>query len=151
MQVSHEGRERTINASDILVAAGRTPNTSGIGLEDAGVELDERGYIKVNEHLETTEPGVWALGECAGSPQFTDVSYDDALVILRNLKGRGRTTCARLIPFCIFTDPELARVGLNEAEARQLGVKYRVARMPAEGVFRTRTISEKRGFFQDAH
>jgi len=148
VQIAHEGRERTIDATHILVAAGRTPNTSGIGLEDAGIKLDERGYIEVNDRLETTEPGVWALGECAGSPQFTHVSYDDALVILGNLKGGGRTTRDRLIPFCIFTDPELARVGLNEAEARRRGIKYRVARMPAEGVFRTRTMSETRGFLK---
>ncbi len=148
VQVGHEGRERTIDASHIFVAAGRTPNTRGIGLEDAGIKLDERGYIKVNDRLETTEPDVWALGESAGSPQFTHVSYDDALVILNNLKGGGRTTRDRLIPFCMFTDPELARVGLNEAEARQRGIQYRVARMPAEGVFRARTISETRGFLK---
>ena len=148
VQIAHEGRERTIDATHILVAAGRTPNTSGIGLEDAGIKLDERGYIEVNDRLETTEPGVWALGECAGSPQFTHVSYDDALVILSNLKGGGRTTRDRLIPFCIFTDPELARVGLNESEARQRGIEYRVARMPAEGVLRARTVSETRGFLK---
>jgi pyruvate/2-oxoglutarate dehydrogenase complex dihydrolipoamide dehydrogenase (E3) component len=148
VQIVHEARERTIDASHILVAAGRTPNTRGIGLEDAGIKLDERGYIKVNDRLETTEPGVWALGECAGSPQFTHVSYADALVILNNLKGGGRTTRDRLIPFCMFTDPELARVGLNEAEARRQGIQYRVARMPAEGVFRARTISETRGFLK---
>lgn len=149
VQLVHEARERTIDGSHILVATGRTPNTKGIGLEDAGIELDESGYIKVNDRLETKEPGVWAVGECAGSPQFTHVSYDDALLILKNLKGGGvRTTHDRLIPFCIFTDPELARVGLNEAEARQRGIEYRVARMPAEGVFRTRTISETRGFLK---
>ena len=148
VQIAHEGRERTIDATHILVAAGRTPNTSGIGLEDAGIKLDERGYIEVNDRLETTEPGVWALGECAGSPQFTHVSYDDALVILSNLKGGSRTTRDRLIPFCIFTDPELARVGLNESEARERRIRYRVARMPAEGVFRARTISETRGFLK---
>ena len=148
VQIGHEARERTIDASHILVAAGRTPNTRGIGLEDAGIELDERGYIKVDDRLETTEPGVWALGECAGSPQFTHVSYDDALVILSNLKGGSRTTRDRLIPFCIFTDPELARVGLSESEAQQRGIRYRVARMPAEGVFRARTISETRGFLK---
>jgi pyruvate/2-oxoglutarate dehydrogenase complex dihydrolipoamide dehydrogenase (E3) component len=148
VQIGHEARERTIDATHILVAAGRTPNTTGIGLEDAGIQLDERGYIKVNDRLETTEPGVWALGECAGSPQFTHVSYDDALVILSNLKGDSRTTRDRLIPFCIFTDPELARVGLSETEARQRGIEYRVARMPAEGVFRARTISETRGFLK---
>jgi pyruvate/2-oxoglutarate dehydrogenase complex dihydrolipoamide dehydrogenase (E3) component len=99
IQIAHEARERTIDASHILVAAGRTPNTRGIGLEEAGIELDERGYIKVNDRLETKEAGVWAVGECAGSPQFTHVSYDDALVILHNLKGGNRTTRDRLIPF----------------------------------------------------
>jgi len=148
VQIDQAGQERTVDATHILVAAGRTPNTMGIGLEEAGIELDEKAYIKVNERLQTTAPGVWAVGECAGSPQFTHVSSNDALVILSNLRGGHRTTSDRLVPFCIFTDPELARVGLNESEARQRGIEYRVARMPAEGVLRARTVSETRGFLK---
>jgi pyruvate/2-oxoglutarate dehydrogenase complex dihydrolipoamide dehydrogenase (E3) component len=148
LQVDCEGRERTIDASHILVATGRTPNTEGIGLQDAGVELDDRGYIKVNERLETTAPGVWALGECAGSPQFTHVSYDDFSVVRDNLNGRSRTTRDRLIPFCVFIDPELARVGLNESEARNRGVPYRVVSMPAKAILRVLTLSETTGFLK---
>jgi pyruvate/2-oxoglutarate dehydrogenase complex dihydrolipoamide dehydrogenase (E3) component len=147
-RLTHEGRERTLDASHILVATGRIPNTSGIGLQEAGIELDGRGYIRANERLETTAPGVWAVGECAGSPQFTHVSHDDFAIVHDNLNGRSRSTRGRLVPFCIFTDPELARVGLNESEARQCGIPYRVARMPASEVLRALTISETRGFLK---
>ena len=111
--------ERLIEGSDILAATGRTPNTAGIGLDTAGVRLDGRGYMQVNDRLETSAPDVWAIGECAGSPQFTHVSEDDFRVIRDNLAGGNRTTRDRLIPFCLFTDPPLARVGLSETEARQ--------------------------------
>ena len=140
--------DQTIEASDLLVAAGRTPNTQGIGADLAGVELDSRGYIKVNERLETTAPGVWAMGDCAGSPQFTHVAFDDFRIVRDNLNGGSRTTRNRLVPFCMFTDPELARVGLNESEARARQIAYRVARMPMAAVLRTRTISEPRGFMK---
>src|SRR5207248_5345467 len=98
--------------------AGRTPNTAGVGLDQTGVELDERGYVRVNERLETTAPNIWALGDCAGSPHFTHVAFDDFRIVRDNLSGGHRTTRNRLVPFCIFTDPELARVGLNELEAK---------------------------------
>jgi pyruvate/2-oxoglutarate dehydrogenase complex dihydrolipoamide dehydrogenase (E3) component len=138
--------ERTIEGSDLLVATGRTPNTQGIGLETAGIKLDERGYIKVNERLETTAPDVWALGDCAGSPQFTHVAFDDFRVVRDNLNGGSRTTRDRLIPFCIFTDPELARVGWNETEAKTRGIPYRLAKMPMAAVLRAETLGETRGF-----
>ena len=138
--------EHTIEGTDLLVATGRTPNTQGIGLETAGIELDARGYVKVNERLETTAAGVWAMGDCAGSPQFTHVAYDDFRVVRDNLNGGSRTTRDRLIPFCIFTDPELARVGLNETEAKRRGIAYRLAKMPMAGVLRAVTLGETRGF-----
>jgi pyruvate/2-oxoglutarate dehydrogenase complex dihydrolipoamide dehydrogenase (E3) component len=141
-------RERTITASDILVATGRTPNTAGIGLDAAGVELDSRGYIQVNERLETTARDVWAIGECAGSPQFTHVSADDFRVIRDNLAGGSRTTRDRLIPFCMFTDPPLARVGLNERDAQQRDVRVRVAKLPMRAVLRTWTTGEAFGFMK---
>src|SRR5262245_35256104 len=130
--------ERTIEGSDILVAAGRTPNTAGIGLEVTGVELDDRGYIRVNERLETSAPGVWAVGECAGSPQFTHVAGDDFRIVRDNLVGANRSTRDRLVPYCMFTEPPLARVGLTEGDARRQGVPVRVAetadeRCPADG------------------
>ena len=140
--------DRILAGSDLLVAAGRTPNTQSIGAEVAGVELDSRGYIKVNDRLETTAPGVWAMGDCAGSPQFTHVAFDDFRIVRDNLNGGSRTTRNRLVPYCMFTDPELARVGLNESEAKSRHIRYRVARMPMAAVLRTRTISEPRGFMK---
>jgi pyruvate/2-oxoglutarate dehydrogenase complex dihydrolipoamide dehydrogenase (E3) component len=138
--------EQTIEGTDLLVATGRTANTQGIGLERAGIELDARGYIKVNERLETTAPGVWAVGDCAGSPQFTHVAFDDFRVVRDNLNGGSRTTRDRLVPFCMFTDPELARVGLNETEAKARSIAYRLAKMPMAGVLRAVAIGETRGF-----
>jgi pyruvate/2-oxoglutarate dehydrogenase complex dihydrolipoamide dehydrogenase (E3) component len=148
MQIAQDGKERTLQASHILVTAGRVPNTAGIGLRESGIELDSRGYIKVNERLETTVPGVWAMGDCAGSPQFTHVAHNDFVIVRDNLNGRNRTTENRLIPFCMFTDPELARVGLNETEARERGIAYRTARMSANNILRAITISETRGFLK---
>jgi pyruvate/2-oxoglutarate dehydrogenase complex dihydrolipoamide dehydrogenase (E3) component len=137
-----------LHGSDLLVATGRTPNTKEIGLEQAGVELNEHGYIKVNERLETTAANVWAMGDCAGSPQFTHVAYHDFRVVHENLKGGKRSTKDRIVPFCMFTDPELARVGRNESEARRDGVEYRIAKMPMANVLRTHTIAEPRGFMK---
>ena len=129
--------EQKIEGSDILVAAGRIPNTAGIGLEETGVKLDGRGYIRVNERLETTASSVWAVGECAGSPQFTHVSVDDFRIIRDNLAGGKRSTRDRLVPYCLFTDPPLAHVGLSEREAQRQGVNVRVARLPMNAVLRT--------------
>ena len=106
--------EQKIDGSDILVAAGRVANTTGIGLEKTGVKVDGRGYIRVNDRLETNAVGIWALGECAGSPQFTHISEDDFRIIRDNLSGGNRSTRDRLIPYCMFTDPPLAHVGLSE-------------------------------------
>ena len=100
--------EQKIDGSDLLVAAGRIPNTQGIGLEKAGVALDARGYVRVNDRLETTAPDVWAMGDCAGSPQFTHVAGDDFRIVRDNLAGEKRSTRDRLVPYCMFTDPPLA-------------------------------------------
>ena len=148
LQVRTPSGNQTIDGRDILVAAGRTPNTDGIGLDLAGVALDARGYIAVNHRLETSAPDVWAVGECAGSPQFTHVSFDDFRVIRDNLAGRDRTTHGRLIPYCMFTDPPLARVGLSESEARHRSIAVRVAKLPIVAVLRSRTTSETRGFMK---
>jgi len=146
---------RTLNGTDILVASGRTPNTRGIGLEKAGIEVTDKGHIRVNDRLETTAANVWAVGECAGSPYFTHVSEDDFAIIRENLNGGHRSTKDRLVPYCVFIDPELARVGLNESEARARGVAYRVASVPVDAAgWRPWTLSEKRGFMKtliDAH
>lgn len=148
VRVKADGGERLMEATDLLVAAGRTPNTQGIGVETAGIELDARGYVRVNERLETTASGVWAVGDCAGSPQFTHVAYDDFRIVRDNMMGGDRTNRDRLVPFCMFTDPELARVGLNESEAKSRGIEYRLATLPMAAVLRTRTLSEARGMLK---
>jgi pyruvate/2-oxoglutarate dehydrogenase complex dihydrolipoamide dehydrogenase (E3) component len=140
--------EQTIAGSGILVAAGRIPNTAGIGLKEVDVELDTRGYIRVNERLETSAPDVWAIGECAGSLQFTHVAGDDFQIIRDNLAGGNRSTRDRLVPYCMFTDPPLAHVGLSEAEAQRQGVSVRVAKLPTSAVLRTETTDETQGFMK---
>jgi pyruvate/2-oxoglutarate dehydrogenase complex dihydrolipoamide dehydrogenase (E3) component len=140
--------EGVVEGSDLLVAVGRTPNTDGIGLERAGVDLTGRGYIRVDERLATTAAGVWAMGECAGSPQFTHVAFDDFRVVHDNLTGGNRTTRDRLVPYCMYLDPELARVGHNESQARRSGIEYRLLTLPMAAVLRTRTLSEPRGFMK---
>jgi pyruvate/2-oxoglutarate dehydrogenase complex dihydrolipoamide dehydrogenase (E3) component len=148
VKVDRAGKQAQLEGSDILVAVGRTPNTQDLGLRETGIELDDRGYIRVTDRLQTTAANVWALGECAGSPQFTHVAFDDFRVVHSNLNGGDRTTRGRLVPFCIFTDPELARVGLNESEAKKLGIEYRLAMMPVKAILRARTLSEERGFLK---
>ena len=148
LMVRTPSAEQKIEGSDILVAAGRVPNTAGIGLDEAGIELDARGYIRVNERLETTAPNVWAIGEGAGSPQFTHVSVDDFRVITDNLAGGTRSTRDRLVPYCMFTDPPLAHVGLSEREAQRQGVTARIARLPMEAVLRAHTTDETEGFMK---
>jgi pyruvate/2-oxoglutarate dehydrogenase complex dihydrolipoamide dehydrogenase (E3) component len=140
--------DQELQGTDILVATGRVPNTAAIGLEEAGVELDARGYIRVNERLETTASGVWAIGECAGSPHFTHVSVDDFRIIKDNLAGGSRTTRDRIVPYCLFTDPPLAHVGLTERAAEGQGIAVRVAQMPMSTVLRTHTTDETRGFMK---
>ena len=140
--------EKTIAGSDILVATGRTPNTAGIGLEVAGVEFDQKGYVRVTDRLQTTAPSIWAIGECAGSPQFTHISLDDFRVIRDNLAGINRTTRDRMIPSCLFTDPQVAHIGLTETEEGRQGIAVRVVKLPMAAVLRTRTIDESRGFMK---
>lgn len=137
-----------LEGTHLLVATGRTPNTDGIGLEAAGVETTEHGFVKVNDRLQTTASGVWAVGDCAGSPHFTHVAFDDFRIVRDNLAGGHRTTAGRQVPFCVFTDPEFARIGLGESEAKRRGIAYRLAKMPMSAVLRTRTLSETRGFLK---
>jgi pyruvate/2-oxoglutarate dehydrogenase complex dihydrolipoamide dehydrogenase (E3) component len=140
--------EQKIEGSDILVAAGRVANTAGIGLDETGVKVDGRGYIRVNERLETTAAEIWAIGECAGSPQFTHVSEDDFRIIRDNLSGGNRSTRDRLIPYCMFTDPPLAHVGLSEGDAERQGIIVRVARLPVDSVLRAQATGEREGFMK---
>jgi len=146
--LAQAGAEKILTGTHLMVATGRTPNTKSIGLELAGVETTDHGYIKVNERLETTAPGVWAVGECAGSPQFTHIAFDDFRVVRDNLAGGHRVTTGRQVPFCLFTDPELARIGLSETEAKERGIAYRLAKIPMLANLRTRTLSETRGFMK---
>ena len=140
--------EQTIAGSHILVAAGRVPNTSGAGLDKAGVNLDDRGFVQVNERLETSAPDVWALGECAGSPMFTHISEDDFRIVRDNLAGGQRSTRDRFIPYCMFTDPPLAHVGLSEREAERQGVKARIAKLPMKAVLRAQATGQTEGFMK---
>src|SRR6516165_3889371 len=140
--------EQNIDGSDILVAVGRIPNTAGIGLKETGVELDGRGYIRVNGRLETSAPEVWAVGECSGSPQFTHISEDDFRIIRDNLRGENRSTHGRLVPYCMFTDPPLAHVGLSEGEAERQGVMTRVARLPMDSVLGAQATDQRQGFMK---
>ena len=140
--------ETKIQASDLLVAVGRVPNTAGIGLEKTGVALDDRGYVRVNDRLEASAPETWAIGECAGSPQFTHVSIDDFRIVRDNMAGGKRSTGDRLVPYCMFTEPPLAHVGLSEGEAQRKGIAARVARIPMSAVLRTQATDEKQGFMK---
>jgi pyruvate/2-oxoglutarate dehydrogenase complex dihydrolipoamide dehydrogenase (E3) component len=142
------GGDQKIEGSDLLVAVGRVPNTDRIGLAEAGIELDARGFIRVDEQLKTTSAGVWAIGECAGSPQFTHVSVDDFRIVRDNMAGGDRTTGDRLVPYVMFTDPPLACVGLSEGEAKRQGIPVRIAKLPMSNVLRTEATDEPQGFMK---
>jgi pyruvate/2-oxoglutarate dehydrogenase complex dihydrolipoamide dehydrogenase (E3) component len=139
---------RDIEGSDLLVAVGRVPNTADIGLREAGVELDALGYIHVNDRLETSAPGVWAIGECAGSPQFTHAAVHDFKIVSANMAGGDLSTHGRLIPHVLFTDPPLAHVGLTERDAQKQSVPYRLAKLPMKRVLRTQATEETDGFMK---
>jgi pyruvate/2-oxoglutarate dehydrogenase complex dihydrolipoamide dehydrogenase (E3) component len=143
-----EAGERKIEGSHLLVAVGRIPNTIGIGMDKAEIALDGRGFVRVNERLETAAAGVWAIGECAGSPQFTHVSVDDFRIVRDNMAGGNCSTKDRLVPHVMFTDPQLARVGLSENEARQQGIPVRTAKLPMGNVLRTQATDETDGFLK---
>jgi pyruvate/2-oxoglutarate dehydrogenase complex dihydrolipoamide dehydrogenase (E3) component len=140
---------RRVRGSDILVATGRIPNTADIGLDRVGVELDDRGYLAVDERLQTTAPDVWGIGECcSGNPQFTHVSYDDFRIIRDNREGGARTRSNRLVPHCMFSDPELAGVGLTQKEAEKRGIPFTVVKLPISSVLRAQTTGETNGFMK---
>ncbi|WP_250517256.1 FAD-dependent oxidoreductase [Caballeronia sp. INDeC2] len=140
--------EQTVEGSDILIAAGRVPNTADIGLEQAGIDVDERGFIRVNDRLQTSARDVWAIGEVAGSLQFTHVSVDDFRIVRDNMAGGHRSTGDRLIPYTLFTDPPLARIGLSETDARRDNIAVRVATLPMSNVLRTEATDETQGFMK---
>jgi pyruvate/2-oxoglutarate dehydrogenase complex dihydrolipoamide dehydrogenase (E3) component len=141
--------ERIISGSHLLAAAGRSPNSEALNLELAGVRTQKGGYIAVNERLETSAPGVWALGDVKGGPAFTHISYDDYRILRDNLlEGGTRTTNDRPVPYTVFIDPQLGRVGMSEEEARASGKNIKVAKMPMSYVARADEVDETRGFMK---
>lgn len=142
------GGAMAVEGTHLLAALGRVPNTEGLNLEAAGVATDSRGYVQVNDRLETSAPGVWALGDVNGGPQFTHSSLDDFRIVTANLAGGQRSTANRLMPYMLFIDPELGRVGLTEDEARRQGRTIRIARLPAKAVPRAMTLGETRGLWK---
>ncbi|GGO27051.1 dihydrolipoyl dehydrogenase family protein [Micromonospora parathelypteridis] len=137
-----------VTGDDVLVAVGREPVTDGLGLDAAGVRLSERGFVVVDEHLRTSAERTWAAGDVAGSPQFTHVALDDYRIIRVNLAGGQRSTADRLIPYTVFTTPELARVGLTETEARRAGHDIQVAHLPVAAIPRARTLRQTEGMWK---
>ena len=137
-----------LEGSHILVATGRMPNTQNMDLDTVGIKTTPAGHFQVNDRLETTAPGVWAIGDCAGSPYFTHASYDDFRIIRDNLAGGNRTKNGRQIPSVTFTDPEIAHVGLTETEAKKQGTTYRLGKIPMAAALRSRTLDETRGFMK---
>jgi pyruvate/2-oxoglutarate dehydrogenase complex dihydrolipoamide dehydrogenase (E3) component len=149
LRVRTSAGERTLTGSHLLVATGRVPNTEALNLAAAGIETDARGFIRVNERLETNVAGVYALGDINGGPAFTHIAYDDYRVVKRNLLERGGgTTRGRLVPYTVYLDPQLGRVGLTEAQARAEGRQIRVAKIPMTWVARALEVSETRGFMK---
>jgi len=143
-----------VSGSHLLVAAGRTPVTATLRLNAAGVEVDARGFIKVDERLATTAPNTWTVGEVAGSPMFTHASFDDYRVLKSQLAGGSKTTKDRVIPYALFIEPGLGRIGLNETEAKALGIAVRVAKLPMAAVPHARTNGVTGGVMKiliDAH
>lgn len=141
--------ERELDGSDLLVAAGRTPNTGSLDADKAGVHLDGRGYIQVNDRLETNVPGIFAMGDVTGGPAFTHISYDDFRILRANLlDGGDASTRNRLVPYTVFTDPQLGHVGMHEREARAAGRDIRVARLPMSSVARALEVDETRGMLK---
>jgi pyruvate/2-oxoglutarate dehydrogenase complex dihydrolipoamide dehydrogenase (E3) component len=141
--------DRILEGSHLLLAAGRTPNTDKLDCAAGGIETDAQGYVKVNERLETSAPGVYALGDVKGGPQFTHISYDDFRIVRDNLLNRGgATTHDRLVPYTVFMDPQLGRVGLSEREARTRGLDVKIAKLPMSYVARALEMDEARGFMK---
>lgn len=144
-----DGAKGSIRGSHLLLAAGRVPTTDTLNPRAAGLALTDRGFIQVNDRLETNVPGIWALGDVNGGPPFTHVAYDDFRVVRENLLGSGGASREdRMVPYTLFTDPQLGRVGLTETEARKRGLEIRVARLPMSRVARAMEMDETRGMMK---
>lgn len=149
VSVKMDKGEQTIACTHLLIAAGRTPNTDTLNLEATGVETDKRGHIKVNEKLETAAAGIFAMGDITGGPEFTHISYNDYIILADNLLAQeAHTTTGRMVPYCMFTDPQLGRVGLTEAQAREKGLNIKVAKLPMSGVARAIETGDTRGILK---
>jgi pyruvate/2-oxoglutarate dehydrogenase complex dihydrolipoamide dehydrogenase (E3) component len=149
LTIAREGKVQTIPATDLLVATGRVPNTEALQPAVAGIDVDQRGFIRSNDRLETSAPGVYVLGDVKGGPQFTHISYDDFRILKANLlDGGDRTVRDRPVPYTVFMDPQLGRVGMTESEAKKSGRKIRVARMPMAWVARALEVDESRGLMK---
>jgi pyruvate/2-oxoglutarate dehydrogenase complex dihydrolipoamide dehydrogenase (E3) component len=160
--MERDGKTETVRGSHLLIATGRRPNTDDLGLEAAGVQLTREGFVKVNGRLETNVPGIWALGDVKGGPAFTHISYNDYQIVYANLiaqgilpspsgrggGGEGLTTDHRLVPYAVFTDPQLGRVGLTEKEARAAGHKLKVGKIPTAWVARAIERDETAGLMK---
>jgi pyruvate/2-oxoglutarate dehydrogenase complex dihydrolipoamide dehydrogenase (E3) component len=147
--ISTHGKESRIKCSHVLIAVGRSPNTETLGLQNTGVKIDDRGYIEVNDKLETNVKGIYALGDVKGGPAFTHISYNDYTIVYRNLfEGTNYNTKDRPIPYCMFTDPQLGRIGLSEAEANKQGLNIKVAKLPMAHVARAIETGDTRGFMK---
>ena len=142
-------KETTVAGSHLLLAAGRLPNTPDLDLEKTGIEIDGRGFIRVNSRLETTSKGVYAIGDVKGGPAFTHISYDDFRILKQNLLNGGSSTIEeRFVPYVVFIDPQLGRIGLSEKEASSQGRDFRVAKLPFDRVARAIETDETRGMMK---
>jgi pyruvate/2-oxoglutarate dehydrogenase complex dihydrolipoamide dehydrogenase (E3) component len=147
--VSANGEEKKIRCSHVLVAVGRTPQTEALNLQAAGIDTDEKGNIKVNDKLETAAPGIYALGDVKGGPAFTHISYNDYTIVYRNLiEKQNLNINDRPVPYCMFTDPQLGRIGISETEAKEQGLNYKVAKLPMAHVARAIETGDTRGFMK---
>jgi pyruvate/2-oxoglutarate dehydrogenase complex dihydrolipoamide dehydrogenase (E3) component len=149
LEIQQQGRSTTLAGSHLLVATGRMPNSDTLHLAAAGVQTDDHGFIEVNGRLETTSNGVYALGDIKGGPAFTHISYDDFRIIRTNLIEKGSaTTDGRLVPYTVFIDPQLGRIGITETEALVQKRNIRVAKLPMTSVARALEVDETRGFMK---
>jgi len=147
--VNADGQDKILEGSHLLLATGRLPNTAGLNLEATGIVVDEKGYITVNDRLETSAPGIFAIGDVKGGPAFTHIAYDDYRILSKNiLENSSASTDGRLVPYVVFTDPQLGRVGLTEQDAKSLGYKIKVAKIPMTWVARALETDETRGFMK---
>ena len=147
--VKNAAVEKKIKCSHVLLAVGRVPRTQSLGLEKTGVAVDEKGFVTVNAKLETNVPGIYALGDVNGGPPFTHIAYNDYTIVYRNLiEGTKYTTKDRPLPYCMFTDPQLGRIGISETEAKKRGLDVKIAHLPMSRVARAVEVGDTRGFMK---